>query len=204
MAKRGRLFVLLAATLVAAWLVLWQVGYIALWTVGMASIVNNTQDFTDENSHIVAGEYSVLIDLSDLKSNIGKELLNDGSHQIIVGSVDNTGSRSTGGYRIGFRSKGAYSLSGASLISGAQHDHSDNGFTTTMSAKMIAEYNGNSYECSVMGYGGINFKDGDDFYFYIFPSEAYDSKKVTTEETGVVQLTVSNLYENRWTRQSSS
>ncbi|MGO4108504.1 hypothetical protein [Paenibacillus sp. YAF4_2] len=143
---------------------------------------NNTEDSTDQNGEMMSEEYTVSIDLSDLESNVGKELYNDGTNKIVVLSVDNTGNANSGGYRISFRSKGTYS------------------FTAEMSAKMTATYKNKYYESSVFGTGGINYKDGDEFAsFYIFPHEAYD-QEITLQETGTVLLTVTNLYKNSWSR----
>jgi hypothetical protein len=180
-------------------LVIWQTGLMGIWTAGMSYIANNTTVFTDTKGHIVEGEFSISIDLSDLESNIGKELYNDGTHKIYVSWVDNTGDVNAGGYRIGFRASGHYSLTNASLISGVQHVMVDeNSFTYDMSAKMTAEYNNKVYNSSVFGMSGLNYKDGDDFGFYIFPSEAYEMEEISLNETGMVDLTVTDLFENIW------
>lgn len=121
-------------------LVLWTTGLIAIWTEGMSYIANNTEEFTDTKGHIVEGEYSISIDLSDMESNIGKDLYNDGIHRIYVSWIDTTGSVDSGGFRIGFRSSGNYSLTNASLISGVHHATvNENSFTSEMSSKMTAE-----------------------------------------------------------------
>lgn len=181
--------------------IIWRIGLIGLWQDGMSFIANNTKDFNDKNGHVIQGEYSILIDLSDLKSNIGKEIYNDGDHKIYVAMVDNTGSVNTGGYRISFRSIGQYSLSGATLISGVHHitlgEHS---FTTKMSAQLMVEYKSNIYQGSTFGISGLNFKSGDEFSFYMFPSKAYESKEVSLNEEGIVNITLSNLYENIWSK----
>lgn len=177
-----------------------SIGYIKLWTKGMTAIANNTEDFTDINSHIVQEEYSISINLKDLESNQGKELYNDGKNKILVSAVDNTGMISTGGYRIHFRAYGQYSLNYAELISGVQHFTEDNNSFIRMTAEMTATYKGKVYNSNVMGTSGINYKYGDDFSFYIFPSEAYEDKEVTLDETGEVVLTITNLYKNVWTK----
>lgn len=182
-------------------LILWFTGVIGLWLHGMASIVNNTKDFTDTKGHFVQGEYSIMIDLNDLQGNIGKVLYNDGINRIYVSWIDNTGSANTGGYRIGFRSCGQYSLTNATLVSGARHATvNENSFTACMTAKMTAEYNNKVYNSSEFGTSGINYKDGDDFSFYIFPSEAYNNGEISLDEKGKVELLVTNLYENIWTK----
>lgn len=71
-------------------------------------------------------------------------------------------------------------------------------FTSRMVAKMTAEYKGNSYNSSEAGHGGLNYKNGDDFSFYIFPSEAYAENEVTVNESGQVRITISHLYKNVW------
>ena len=182
-------------------LILWVTGLIGIWTHGMSYIANNTKDFTDTKGHILEGEYSISIDLSNLESNIGKDLYNDGTHRIYVSRIDNTGSVNTGGYRIGFRSDGIYSLNSASLISGVHHATvNGNSFTIEMSAKMMAKYNEKVYNCSEFGTSGLNYKNGDDFAFYIFHNEAYEKGEVSLNETGVVELTVSELYKNIWSK----
>ncbi|MCT4544473.1 MAG: hypothetical protein N4A63_13080 [Vallitalea sp.] len=67
-----------------------------------------------------------------------------------------------------------------------------------MSSKMTAEYNGEKYNSSVYGLSGLNYKDGDSFLFYIFPSEVYQNGEITLKEEGIVHLTVTDLYKNIW------
>ncbi|RUS45960.1 hypothetical protein [Cohnella sp. AR92] len=177
---------------------IWSSGLAGIWTEGMASIANKTTEY-QANGELVEGEYSVTIDLSNLSGNIGKELYNDGVHRIYVSWIDNTGNYGTGGYRIGFRSSGRYSIKGATLVSGIEHRTiDDHTFTMNMSAKMTAEYKGKRYACSEFSTGGLNYKDGDEFGFYLFPSSAYESNEVSLNETGIVKLTVTNLYKNVW------
>jgi len=183
-------------------IILRSTGLIGLWKNGISYIANNTKKFSDLQSHIIEGNYSVSIDLSNLESNIGKELYNDGIHRIYVSHVDNTGNINSGGYRISFRASGQYSLIKATLISGVHHATlGDKSFIYTMSAKMTAEYDCKTYASSEMGISGLNYKDGDDFSFYIFPTEAYKKNEISLNEKGIVHLTVTNLYENIWSKQ---
>ncbi|WP_308639541.1 hypothetical protein [Paenibacillus silvisoli] len=194
---------LLRTVIVAAaviYLYFWIAGFPSSWTTEMADIVNNTSKFTDKHGYDVPGEYSVSVDLSDLESNVGKELYNDGAHRIYVMWMDNVGLQG-GGYRIGFRAVGTYSRDGASLISGLHHITLDeHQFTSEMTAKMTAAYKGKVYESATYGTAGINFKDGDDFSFYLFPNDAYEKDEVTMNEKGIVKLTVSGLYQNLWSK----
>lgn len=174
---------------------------IGLWLNGISYIANNAKKYSDEEGHIIENEYQISINLYDLESNIGKELYNDGESKIYVSWIDNTGSSNSGGYRIGFRSSGKYSLNGATLVSGACHETVDNkSFRTYMSAKMTAKYKDNIYNSSVLGTSGLNYKDGDEFAFYIFPSETYDKEEVSLNENGSVKLSIKNLYKNIWTK----
>lgn len=196
--KIGIMFILMAAVIS---LTLWSTGLAGLWHNGISYIANNTKEFSDIKGHVVKGNYSVSINLSDLESNIGKELYNDGTHRIYVSCVDNTGDINTGGYRIGFRSSGQYSPDKATLVSGVHHATVDNNsFTMDMSARMTAEYKGKIYKSSEFGTSGLNYKDGDDFSFYIFPTQAYESKEIFLNENGVVNLTVTGLFENIWSK----
>lgn len=61
--------------------------------------------FTDSNGHTVDEQYTVSIDLTDLDSNIGKELYSDGIHSIYVSGVDQTGQIDSGGYPQHIRGK---------------------------------------------------------------------------------------------------
>ncbi|WP_239616826.1 hypothetical protein [Cohnella mopanensis] len=179
----------------------WRIGLLGLWSEGISYIANNTRDYSDKDGSIIQESYTISIDLADLKSNIGKVLYDDGNHKIYIAWVSNSRNINSGGYSIGFRSSGQYSLSGATLISGIHHitlgDHS---FTTEMSAKMTAEYKSKKYSSSTSGISGLNYKDGDDFSFYIFPSTAYEAKEVSLNETGEVDITISNLFKNIWIR----
>ncbi|MNI11972.1 hypothetical protein D3C73_651360 [compost metagenome] len=89
--------------MVVAVVVLWSSGLFGLWTDGMAYLANNTKDFTDKRGHLVESEYSMAVDLSNLESNIEKEIFNDGDHRIYITWLHRT---INGGYEIGFRSSG--------------------------------------------------------------------------------------------------
>lgn len=180
--------------------ILWMTGVIGLWLNGMAYVGYNTKKFNDIEGYLIPDEYSISINLNNLKSNIGKELYNDGENKIYVSWIDNTGSSNTGGYRIGFRSTGKYSINGATLVSGARHETVDNSFTTYMSAKMAARYKNKVYNSNEFGTSGLNYKDGDEFAFYIFPSEAYDNGEISLQESGIAELSIKNLYKNIWTK----
>jgi hypothetical protein len=199
--KGSKTTIILISVITIIMFTLWFIGVIGLWLNGMAYIANNTKEFNDTEGHLISGEYSVSINLDDLKSNIGKELHNDGESKIYVSWIDNTGSSNTGGYRIGFRSSGQYSLNGATLISGAHHETvNDKSFRYYMTAEMTVKYKEKIYISSEFCISGLNYKDGDEFAFYIFPSKAYDNGEVSLNEKGIVELSIKNLYKNIWTK----
>ena len=197
--KLKNIFLITAPVVGVLLLVFWLTGLLGLWIDGMRYVVGNTETYYFEEGHMVDGEYSVDIDLSDLQSNIGKELYNDGTHKIYVNWVHNSENKNTGAYEIGFRSSGHYSVTGASLVSGIQHLMIDeSSFTSEITAKMKSMYKGETYDGFYSGSSGINFKDGDEFSFYLFPHSAYDTNKISLSEKGVVEVTVTNLYKNLW------
>ncbi len=182
------LFLLLC---IIALIVLWQVGLLGLWKDGIAYIANNTEKYSDREGHKIQGRHSLSIDLSDLNSNRGKELYNDGTHKIVVASVEKTINDSI---TISFRSMGHYSLNGATLISGVRHYTVNNiSFASEMSAVMTAEDDSTNYSVSGTGMSGLNYRDGDDFSFSIYPLK-------TSDGAGKLQITLTNLYLNAWNK----
>lgn len=67
-------------------LFIWFSGLSSIWVNGMNYIAHNIEDYTLE-SYPIEGEYSITIDLSNLESNEGKVLYNDGENQITIYEV---------------------------------------------------------------------------------------------------------------------
>lgn len=180
-------------------IVLWNLGYVGLWTKGIAYPAGNLNAYSYSND-IDTHAYTVTVSLSDLESNAGKILYDDGECSITVDKVDFVGIDG-GGYRVQLRSHGAYSIDTARLVSGLAHySTEERSFSTTMTAKMTAEYNGKTYECEIMGQSMLNYKDGDAFNYYIFPYQAYDNNEIPQSDAGDVSLSVTNLCVNRWSK----
>jgi hypothetical protein len=193
---KAKIFIITALLTAVMIVVLWSSGIFGLWTDGIAFLANNTKKFTDKSGHPLEGNYSLSVDLSDLESNIGKEIYNDGEHRIYVFSLQRT---RNGGYDIGFRSSGQYSLSEASLISGVHHETiNDHSFTMSTTAKMTAEYDGKTYNSSATGQCGLNYKDGDCFSFAFFLGDEPNEDPI--ENVGIVELTITELYKNVWSK----
>lgn len=176
---------------------LWQSGYVGMWQNGIAYMAGTLDKYSYHESTLEDG-FEIIIDLADLESNTGKVLYEKDDMYIDVYTVDEVGLQG-GGYRIHFRSHGKYSMDKAVLVSGNKHYATESRwYSYTTNATIRSEYNGKQYEGSVMGSSGLNYKDGDMFSFYIFPSEAYNSGDVTTQENGKVKITISNLVVNQW------
>ena len=194
--NRKNIMVSFLAVIVIAVTALWISGYFNLWTKGINAIHENFNAY-QYTSTLLQKPYSIDIDLSDFDSNIGKVLYDDGECNI---AIDNIDFEQTQGYRIMFRAKGKYSMNGARLVSGQLHNANENGFSTDFTAQMIAEYNSIEYTSVVTGIGGMNFRDGDMFYFVIFPREAYEKQEIPSDDAGIVHLTLTNLCENEWVK----
>jgi hypothetical protein len=194
--RAKKIFYITALLTAVMIIVLWSSGLFGLWSDGMAFLANNTKEFTDKTGHLVKGKYSLSVDLSDLENNIGKEIYYDGEHRIYISWLQRT---RNGGYEIGFRSGGQYSLSEASLVSGVHHETiNEQSFTTSTTAKMTAEYDGKTYNASATGQCGLNYKDGDCFSFTFFLSDEPNEDPI--ENAGIVELTVTDLYKNIWSK----
>jgi hypothetical protein len=194
--KAKKIFYITAILTVVMIVVLWSSGLFGLWSNGIAFLANNTKEYTNKSGQLVEGKYSLRVDLSDLESNIGKEIYNDGEHKIFVSWLQRT---HNGGYDIGFRSGGQYSLSGASLISGVHHETiNDHSFTTSTTANMTAQYHGKTYNASATGQCGLNYKDGDCFSFAFFLNDEPNEDPI--EDAGIVELMITDLYKNIWSK----
>lgn len=196
--KVSKNIILLISIIIVIIAVLWATGLVGLWLKGLSYIAYNTKAFENSKGYIVNGEFSMSIDLENLESNIGKELYNDGKNKIYVAWMDNTGDAMSGGHRIGFRSSGDYSLNNATLVSGIHHKYSNGSYQEIMTARMTTKYKDKIYNSRVYGTSALNYKDGDDFAFYLFPSEAYVSGEVSLNEEGNAEITITNLFKNIW------
>jgi hypothetical protein len=199
MKNRKSKSLLVASIFILGFLFVWTSGLMALWTKGMPHIVSDINKYQNEKGHTIEEEYSLIVDLTNLENNIDKDLYNDGDHRIYVTHIRT--SDHDGVYEIYFRSSGKYSQNGASLISGINHSvKKENTFTTEMSAKMSSEIDGKTYENYLLGTSSVNFRDGDEFGFYIGPTSVpeTDGKMLDKEES--MKITVSNLYQNIWSK----
>ncbi|MFD1038388.1 hypothetical protein ACFQ3N_08245 [Virgibacillus byunsanensis] len=159
---------------------------------GISYVANDVENYHN-NAHPIEGVYTIEIDLNQLENNEGKVLYDgDKETQIYVSKVIIHNEEDL---EVSFRSKGNYSLGGATLVSGVKHESSKNGFTKSFQAESKATYKGDTYKLSPSGSSGLNYHNGDEFGFYFtFPDE------IDLEEESRVDVTVTNLYLNLWAK----
>lgn len=181
----------LLTLLVIMGLVLWFSGLLNLWIKGMSVIANDVKNYSI-NSYPIDGEYTIRADLSDLESNKGKVLYNNGENQIYIENVIVRKSN----YEVYFRTSGTYDLKVATLVSGIEHARTENGFTHINHVNAKATYLGDTFKINLSGTSGLNYRDGASFGFYLFPNDK--DIKVDIEKDSIIELKLSNLYMNKW------
>lgn len=173
---------------------LWISGLLNLWINGINVIADDVEGY-QLHSYPVDGEYSLKLDLSDFESNEGKVLYDDGENQIYVEKVLVNGNSD---YEVSFRSSGTYSLRGATLVSGNEHERVENGFTYDNQVNATATYQGSTFKIYSSGSSGLNYKDGDSFAFYLVPHDK--EVEVDIEKDSIIEVKLSNLYMHNWER----
>ncbi|GGA60557.1 hypothetical protein [Ornithinibacillus halotolerans] len=182
---------------IIAFIILWISGILGIWIEGINYVHGKVDRYSFESSP-VQGEFSVEIDLSDFDSNKGKVVYNDGENQIYVSEVLVHGGTD---YQVSFRSSGTYNLNGATLVSGVEHAYSQGGFTNYDRVNAIGFYRGESFELGVSHYSGLNYRDGDDFGFYLFSED--QKLDIDLEEAPIIEVTITNLVMNKWYKDHS-
>lgn len=166
-----------------------------LRTQGINYFTNDIENYHNI-SHPIEGEYTIEIDLNNLDKNKGKVLFDDEENQIYVSKVI---AHNTNEYELFFRSSGSSSLGGATIISGVEHKHNNEGLISKFQAKAEATYRGYTCELIPSEYSGLNYSDADEFGFYLeLPKELVPD----FEEEGMIDVTVTNLYMNLWAEKS--
>ena len=180
---------LLAAIICIIVIILIENGAYGTWRYGLA------YQFTNADYAIayedVPGRWSVELDLEDLESNAGKVLYKDESGcRILVDSVDEN---EPGEYRVHFRSCGVYGREGGELVSGCQSVPVEKtSWTWEMAAAMTAAVEGEEYACSIAGFTGLCYKDGNMFSFHLNP-RTEDGEQVSLEGLEKLTVTVTGL-----------
>lgn len=181
-----------AIILAFIYIILHNYGFIGTWRYGLRyQFYNQNYLITTEE---LPGAYSLELDMTDLKSNMGKVLYEDDSGcRITVESLEPTEYR--GDYKLIFRAEGVCAPSGGQLVSGCYDKHFDKmGYTLERSASMCTTISGTqlppSYHCLLTSLES----DGNSFGFYVYPADAYPTGAVPEEwEAASVTVTVTGL-----------
>ncbi len=143
-----------------------------------------------------AGAYSVELDLWDLDSNMGKVLYEDSTGcRITVHKLDEM---RDGIYRVWFRSHGVCRRNGSQLVSGTIPYQTGSASWTDKGLPRAAASAGElNRECFLAGISGFNWKDGNEFGFYLTSgngsSDCFLSADDIERQEGKITITVSGL-----------
>lgn len=186
-----------AIILAIIYIILHNYGYIGTWRHGLRYQFYNQNYFVAMEE--LPGAYSLELDLTDLESNAGKVLYEDGSGcRITVERLEPT--EYVGGYKLIFRAEGVCRPSGGQLVSGCHDQHFDKmGYTLARSASMRTTLDGvllpPSYHCLLTSLD----TGGNSFGFYVYPSasglpDGWDAApSVTVTVTGLTRMTTERL-----------
>jgi len=147
-------------------------------------------------SEEVAGQWSVEIDLKDLKSNTGKVLYEDESGCRIL--VEEVSKQAPYQYRVHFRAHGAYDRNGGQLVSGPLTPLlMTTSFIPPGLPKASAAAEGLTRDCPLSSYDNLNRRDGNSFVFHLSSTDSRNDRVFYTrfleEAQGPVTVTVSGL-----------
>lgn len=167
----------------------------------MSYIANDIYNYEQSVSYIDS-ECVFTVDFDNIEGSIGKVVYKDdrGCRISIQHIVDD----GCGRYRIVFRSTGTYSAGGARLVSGVYHETLDYNASgdplgaSWVKALMSCKYNEKIYKSTCAGMSGISYKNGDEFSFHLFPTEAYMKKEIPVDNLGKVEISLSNLVLSEW------
>ena len=187
------LYILLAIIAIGILVIPRIIEGIHLQSKGISYLTSNIEDYYHK-TFPQEGKYTVEIDLSDIESNEGKVLFEDSENKIYITEVTHSGSE----YEVTFRSSGNYDTGGATLVSGLEHIRNNNGFTSHFKAEAEAVYKGETYELSPSGSSRLNYLDGDQFEFHLFPPN--QMKNIDIKEDPIIEVTITNLQVNLWVK----
>ncbi len=180
-------------------------GYALLQNAGLSYFFHYHPDKYAITHQTIPDGYSVEIDLSDLDSNVGKRIWENGNQYIEIASVD-TDDYYRSDYRIFFRSYGFYDMSGGKLTSGIEHTHTSEGYYSyNTAADLVTTYNGVSYPGHWQGMTCLNWANGikaSDYlgFYLLLPEELFDENGVPLTGNSKATVTLYNLTEHTWTR----
>lgn len=166
--------------------------WIHLQTKGISYVADDTDEYV-YTSEKVEGDYSVKLDLEDLKSNEGKELFNDGDNQIYVSEVTEKDDACT----IHFQSSGDFDTGGVTtLVSGQEYPRENGDVATNLKAEAQAAHNGKTYELAPSESSGLIHHDGDEFSFALSSQDEPPDSDLKKDPT--MEISITDLYINIW------
>lgn len=169
-------------------------GTLGTWTGGLQYQVGYPVYRVDHAA--VPGPCSVELDLQDLESNVGKVLYEDDAGcRITVYQLDEM---EPGTYRVWFRSHGVCGRAGSQLVSGTvPYQTGSASWTDKGLPRAAASAGGLERECPVAGMCGLNWKDGNEFGFYLTSGNDSSDRFFSAEDIdrlgGRITITISDL-----------
>lgn len=200
---RTKLTITLCCAVVAflIFFTLWQNDTIGVYQKGMAFFIEDSSYTINYEALDLIAETD--IDLYNLNNNAGKIIYNDGKCKIEITMIKK---EADGKYNAFFRTYGSYNRLGGSLISPTkQLMTEERNYKEDFVGKMQVVVNDKIYESYYSASSGINYKDGDEFGFYLFPLEYYKNDKLLLEDNiakqnGIVHVRLYNLVRTTWSR----
>lgn len=199
--KKRRMVLLFAILLAVCVLMLWENGTISTFQNGLAFMMENSA-YQISYSNIDSSTEAE-IDLYNPESNAGKTIYDDGKCRIEIELVRH---EEDGNYNIFFRTHGKYNRSGGTLVSSIKQIRNEDGTYSYKGAGRIRVIVGDkAYEGTVSALSGLNYKDGDEFGFYLFPLDCYEDGQFLLDnqiehQNGMVKIQLSHLNKTTWIR----
>ncbi len=186
------LFLLCAGTILIQYLT--AQGYIGIWTQGIRYIATDFNNYTYDATPLEE-DVSFKIDFRRWEEYKNVVIYRSGNVIVELENLDET----NGWYRIFFRSHGIFSREYASLVSWRTYSFDESHtLEWTQTGELYCDYGGESYACHLLGFTNLNFRDGEEFSFYV-PAVLCPGMS-----EGVAKFHLRNLTRSFWQRKSAT
>lgn len=199
--KKSRIVSLCTILVIVCVFMLWKNGTISMVQNGLAYMMQDSAYHISYSNVDSVAEAE--IDLYNLESNAGKIIYDDGECTIEIVLVRQEGN---GAYNAFFRTHGKYNRSGGTLISSVKHVRNENGtYSYECAGKLQVILDDKAYQGRNSALSGLNYKDGDEFGFYLFPLDCYENGQFLLEnqiknQNGIVKIQLSHLNKTTWVK----
>jgi hypothetical protein len=199
--KNRRIVLPCTILVVVCVLVLWENGTISTFQNGLAFMMQDSAYHINYSNVDSVAEAE--IDLYNLESNAWKIIYDDGECKIEIKLLRQ---QENGAYNIFFRTHGKYKRSGGTLISSVKQIRNENGtYSYECVGIMQVIVDDKAYEGRNSALSGLNYKDGDEFGFYLFPLDCYENGQFLLDnqiknQNGKVKIQLSHLNKTTWIR----